>query len=94
MPNLKCPYNIALSVFQTTPPYVDIKTIDVPVALYSGSNDWLADPTDVKYITSNLKNIVEQKEYDQWNHIDFIVGNTAPRTLYKDMLKLMEKYIN
>ncbi|XP_063447132.1 gastric triacylglycerol lipase-like [Mytilus trossulus] len=76
---------------QTTPPYVNITQVDVPVALYSGGNDYLADPTDVKFISANLKHIVENKEYPKWNHADFVVGDTPPKTLYKDMLKLLGK---
>ena len=63
-----------------------------PVALFTGTNDWLADPTDVDdYLKPNLKNVVFTKNIDAWNHMDFIWGKNTHTLIYNDMLKLMEK---
>lgn len=77
---------------QTTPPIYDLKLIKTPVALYSASNDWLADPEDVKFLRATLPNIVDDLEIDSWNHLDFIWAVDTVEYLYERMLKLMKKF--
>lgn len=64
----------------------------VPVAMFYGDNDFLADRTDVQYLLDNLPNIVHQKELPNWNHVDFIIGTDAHQLLYTDILNIMSKY--
>lgn len=64
----------------------------VPVAMFYGDNDFLADRTDVQYLLDNLPNIVHQKEFQNWNHVDFIIGKDAHQLLYTDIVNLMVKY--
>ncbi|KAK3097925.1 hypothetical protein FSP39_014569 [Pinctada imbricata] len=47
---------------QSTPPDYPVQNINIPVALFTGPNDLLADPADVSYLTSSLPNIVQHKE--------------------------------
>lgn len=77
---------------QSIPPVYDLRLIKTPVALYSSSNDWLADPEDVKFIRANLPNIVDDYEVDSWNHLDFIWAVDTREYLYDRMLKLMKKF--
>ena len=47
---------------QTTPPAYYIGAMKVPTAIFSGGEDWLADPTDVNYILDNIhRTLVFQK---------------------------------
>ncbi|XP_022340253.2 gastric triacylglycerol lipase-like isoform X2 [Crassostrea virginica] len=78
---------------QTTPPQYDPKSIKIPVAMYYGDSDFLADRTDVQFLLDNLPNIVHQKEFPSWNHVDFIYGINAPNLLYKDILELLQKHL-
>ena len=78
---------------QTTPPQNDPKSVKIPVAIYYGDSDFLADRTDVQFLLDNLPNIVHQKEFPNWNHVDFIYGINAPNLLYKDILELLQKHL-
>ena len=77
---------------QTTPPEYHPKDMQVPVAMYYGDHDFLADRTDVQFLLDNLPNIVHQKEIPNWNHVDFIIGRDANQLLYTDILNLLSKY--
>lgn len=77
---------------QTTPPEYHPQNMAVPVAMFYGDNDFLADRTDVQYLLDNLPNIVHQRELPNWNHVDFIIGKDAHQLLYTDILNLMSKY--
>ena len=66
--------------------------MQVPVAMYYGDHDFLADRTDVQFLLDNLPNIVHQKEIPNWNHVDFIIGRDAYQLLYTDILNLLSKY--
>ena len=81
-----------LNYNQTTPPAYNLTQIKVPVALYSGSNDWLADPIDVDVLRRTLPNLVDDYTVDIYNHMDLIWGVNTLEMLYKRMLFLMEKY--
>lgn len=61
-----------------------------PTVLFSGSNDKLADPTDVRLLKERLTDMRYFKEIEGWNHADFLFGNDAPSLLYSKMLDMME----
>lgn len=42
--------------------------------MFYGDNDFLVDRIDVQYLLDNLFNIVYQKEFLNWNYVDFIIG--------------------
>lgn len=86
---MKLTWNILL---QTTPPEYNPQNMHVPAAMYYGDKDFLADRTDVQYLLDNLPNIVHQKEFPNWNHVDFVTGLNVHQLLYKDILNLMSKF--
>jgi len=79
---------------QKTPPQYPVPDLKVKVALFTGSQDYLADPTDVKKLISVLPKdkVVFNKNIEKYSHIDFIWGYDAPSILYKDILDLFGKY--
>jgi hypothetical protein len=77
---------------QTEPPVYDLGLIKTPIALYSASNDWLADPEDVQLLRKTLPNIVDDYEIETWNHLDFIWAVDTKELLYDRMIKLMMNY--
>ncbi|CAF1336184.1 unnamed protein product [Adineta ricciae] len=77
---------------QTIPPAYSIRSMKVPTAIFSGGEDWLADPTDVNYILDNVQNIVYKKYIPNYNHIDFVWALTANKLVYADLLNAMQKY--
>ena len=69
--------------------------MQTPVALFTGTNDWLADPYDVAHgLRPLLTNIIEDKNRESWNHMDFVWGENAHEYFYEDILKLIAKYDN
>ena len=77
---------------QTSVPIYDVKNVKVPVALYSAKNDWLAAPDDVKYLQTNLPNLIDDFVIDDWDHLDFIWGLQA-QVLYERFLHLLNKFL-
>nr|AWU67119.1 putative triacylglycerol lipase [Crangon crangon] len=74
-----------------TPPSYDLTKVTAPVNLLWASNDWLADPTDVKYLNKHLPNVVFNMKIPlpEFNHIDFIWGIDCDKLVYKRILKYM-----
>lgn len=67
-------------------PLYDPEEMKVPVALYYGENDWLADPKDVKNLIPKLQNLIHSVEIPKWNHLDFIWGMDAATLVYKEII--------
>lgn len=72
-----------------TPPQYNASAITVPLALYWGGNDWLADPDDVKLLMQKLddKTLWYNKTIKAWQHLDFIWGLDAAPLVYDDVAK-------
>ena len=77
---------------QVTPPVYDLSKVNVPVALYYGTNDWLADVADIQLLRQSLPNIVDDLNIEKYNHLDFIWGLDAKSLLYDRMIQLMSTY--
>jgi len=69
-----------------TPPVFDLSEVHVPVLLFHASDDNLSDPEDVKWLSSQLPNVVEEHLLIGWDHLDFIFGTRAPAYLYSQIL--------
>jgi len=79
---------------QTTPPQYPISPMTVPTAIFSGGEDWLADPTDVNYIFDQIRSqtLVFRKSIADYNHMDFVWSLTANKIIYPDLMDQMKKY--
>eukprot|EP00490_Sorites_sp_Unknown_P009423 CAMPEP_0114690858 /NCGR_PEP_ID=MMETSP0191-20121206/66162_1 /TAXON_ID=126664 /ORGANISM="Sorites sp." /LENGTH=245 /DNA_ID=CAMNT_0001981289 /DNA_START=439 /DNA_END=1176 /DNA_ORIENTATION=- len=78
-----------------TPPQYNLSMITFPTGLYSGTDDWLADPTDVNKLISLLpqQSIVQQIVVVGFAHLDFVWGMKAPEKVYFPMISQIEKYL-
>ena len=66
----------------------------VPVGLFHGTNDWLADPEDFDNLVPKLSNIIFNKQLDGYNHLDFIWGVDAYKDIYADIIQLFWAFNN
>lgn len=67
-----------------------MEDMQTPTALFSGSNDKLADPKDVALLKQRLTNMKYFREIEGWNHADFLFGIDATRLLYSKIINMME----
>ncbi|KAK7002848.1 gastric triacylglycerol lipase-like isoform X1 [Biomphalaria glabrata] len=73
---------------QPTPPLYDPKKVKVPVAIFRGDQDWLADPTDVKWLLPQLL-VTHDIDIPHYEHLDFIWAFDAPTYIYKEIIKIV-----
>lgn len=78
---------------QATPPEYDLTKFNVETVLYSGGNDWLADPDDVKRLVELLpsKSLIKHDRIEEWMHLDFIWGMDATKLVYRDIIHAMKR---
>ena len=70
---------------QTDPPCYNVSQLSVPTMLFTGSNDWLADPQDVQILLDKLtaaKASFTVHNLPDYEHLDFIWGINANREVY------------
>jgi len=79
----------------TKPPRYNLSAVTMPVALFSGTNDWLADPTDVAKLIADLPpaSIINNTVVDGFAHLDFVWGVHANKYVYDPLMELIEQYI-
>ena len=71
-------------------PLVPIENLDIPVALFSGSQDTVGDPEDVAFISAKLGDkVVYQKEY-YLNHYSFVLAKDM--SWFEDVIDLIGQY--
>jgi lysosomal acid lipase/cholesteryl ester hydrolase len=76
---------------QPTPTVYDATTVQVPVHLYWGDNDILADPEDVKFLIARLPNLKGNHGLYDFNHLDFIWGLRAAAEVYTPIIETIKK---
>eukprot|EP00823_Brevimastigomonas_motovehiculus_P007024 TRINITY_DN6045_c0_g1_i1.p1 TRINITY_DN6045_c0_g1~~TRINITY_DN6045_c0_g1_i1.p1 ORF type:complete len:395 (-),score=99.02 TRINITY_DN6045_c0_g1_i1:438-1622(-) len=77
---------------QDTPPCFDMKKLNVPVALFTGHNDALVTPNDIKRLASELPNLVHFHEVDHYQHLDLTWGLDCWQLIYPEVIALLKKY--
>ncbi|NWY40051.1 LIPM Lipase, partial [Sylvia atricapilla] len=72
------------------PPFYQIEAMMVPVAVWSGGQDWVTPRVETLLLMSRLTNVVHHEHFPDWNHFDHHWGLNAPQRLYRKMVTLME----
>merc|ERR1719228_108153 len=81
---------------QKNPPKVNLSKTTAPVALYlAKKNDYLVQPGDYGRLSDQLPNVANEfiVDYENWNHMDILVGKDASTLVYPYVLEQMGKYI-
>jgi len=77
------------------PPIYDLKKIpsSLPKALYVGTNDELADETDVSFLVSELGGKgVYLRKMENYNHTDYLWDPRAATELYPDVISFVQQH--
>ncbi|XP_054546277.1 lipase member K isoform X2 [Talpa occidentalis] len=78
---------------QLTPPIYNITKMEVPIAVWSGQQDPIADPKDIENLLPKISRLIYYKLIPHYNHLDFYLGMDAPWEIYQDLIRLMEEYL-
>ena len=77
----------------TSPPLYDLGSIPTTfkIALFSGTNDWLADPKDVEVLRSELPadSIIYDVTTDGYAHLDYTRAYNANKIIYNDIVQML-----
>lgn len=76
---------------QFLPLQYNISAVTVPIAMWTGGNDWLTGPRDVELFLPKIKNLIFHKHIEDWNHLDFVYGPDARDLVYDKIVSLMEE---
>jgi len=78
----------------TTPPGYDLSKYSIKTALFTGTNDILADAIDVDRLIDELApdTIVYHDNQDDFNHLDFVWSPIAAERIYGKVLTLLQQY--
>ncbi|KAM7073138.1 gastric triacylglycerol lipase-like [Molossus nigricans] len=76
---------------QPTPPEYHLTDMNVPIAVWSGDNDLVADPHDVDRLLPKLPKLIYHKRIPSYNHMDFVWAMNAPQEVYNEIVSMMEK---
>ncbi|KAH9377204.1 hypothetical protein HPB48_011010 [Haemaphysalis longicornis] len=79
---------------QERPPEYNVSSVNVPVGLFWGLNDWIATPEDVRGLAKKLPNVVLDYQVPDplFTHLDFSIGITARSQVYDKLLEIMGRY--
>ncbi|NXX25266.1 LIPM Lipase, partial [Nicator chloris] len=73
------------------PPSYQLEAMRVPVAVWSGGQDWVTPPEETQRLLFRLTNVVYHEHLPDWNHFDHHWGLNAPQQLYRQMVTLMKE---
>mmetsp|Transcript_107843 Transcript_107843/g.348102 ORF Transcript_107843/g.348102 Transcript_107843/m.348102 type:complete len:484 (+) Transcript_107843:23-1474(+) len=93
--NYQSPEENMLHYNTSEPPVYRLEQIRVPVALFSGANDLLADHEDVARLMQDLRPgvVFRHLELGGYAHLDFIWASDAHRKLYPEVIQAIRGHL-
>ncbi len=81
---------------QPTPPAFDLSDLKVPVALFTGGKDDLADPADVSRLLNALpsSSVIRVHSEPTYSHLDPIWGLSAATRIYPQIIEIIKSRLN
>ncbi|XP_013137820.1 PREDICTED: lipase 3-like [Papilio polytes] len=78
------------------PPAFNVSSVDVPIVIIHGRNDFLASPADVEWVASKLPNLLEEfyVEEPMWNHFDVTYSRLTSKYILPKISEYLKKYSN
>ncbi|GFR99872.1 lipase [Elysia marginata] len=73
---------------QPTPPLYYPSNITVPVAIFTGGKDALADPTDVSWLLTQI-NVTHHIDIPWYNHLSLILGSDVEYVIYPHLVPII-----
>ncbi|RUS83117.1 hypothetical protein EGW08_009106 [Elysia chlorotica] len=73
---------------QKTPPLYNPSKVKVPVAIFRGGRDWLADDKDVSWLLPQL-NVTHDVYIPRYEHLDLVFAFDAADLIYKDLINII-----
>ncbi|GFO38076.1 lipase [Plakobranchus ocellatus] len=73
---------------QTSPPQYYPRQIKLPIAIFRGGHDTLADPEDIDWLLPQI-NVTHDISVEYFNHLDFVTGMDAPDKIYKQVISIV-----
>jgi len=79
---------------QPTPPQYDLTKFPktLPLALFSGGQDYLGDPRDFQFLLSQLPGTPMVHYEAEYAHIDPLLAPNANQRIYPRVLELLQQY--
>lgn len=78
----------------TVPPAYRLNRTSMPTVFFYGTNDFVADPRDVKWLASQLPNVAEVYEVRRptWNHLDNTYSQFIKQLIFPKVNEYLLKY--
>ncbi|KII67182.1 Gastric triacylglycerol lipase [Thelohanellus kitauei] len=73
---------------QFTAPEYNLKTISIPVYLFSGEEDYLTTPEDIDWLANQLQN-AKLFRYQRTAHLDYVIGKFSSVDIFEKIIELL-----
>jgi len=72
------------------PRQYNLKNMQVPTIMFSGTHDYLADPADVQWLANQLGSVALHTVIPSYQHLDFIWGMDAADRVYEPIMHAID----
>lgn len=62
--------------------------------MYSGGEDWLAVPSDVSKLETELQHVTRHVKINDWEHLDFTWATNSPSACYNNIIDYIKQIHN